>query len=178
MSLEECAAIAVPWWGPEAAPTMVAIAGAESGWNPAAEGDHLSIFNPAQQLAYQPFACNGNLSVGYWQIFLGVHSPLVRNMSGLWHPCELAGWLHDGNNNARAAAAIRVNAGGYKPWSVFNDGSYAAFLPQAEEACRKFLESHPPNPEPPAQQKPFDYARLGQMFRALGDAIESMGRES
>lgn len=177
LSIQECARLAIENWGPEEAPTMVAIAGAESGWNPAATGDHLSLFSPAQQTAYAPFACHENLSHGYWQIFLGVHTPMIRSMSQLDSPCELADWLHIGTNNARAAAAIKANAGGNNPWSTYNNGGYEQFMEQAREAVLNEIQLPFLNPSLPPPPERFDYARLGQMFRALGDAIEGMNPE-
>lgn len=178
MSLEECARISLDWWGPDTAPSMLAIAGAESNFEPTAAGDHISIFNRAQQTAYAPFACDGWLSHGYWQIFLGVHTPLIRQMSGLHDPCALANWLHDGNNNARAAAAIRAERGSEAPWSTFQQGLHLPFLPTAQAALENLSQQPLPITLPPLQTKPFPYARLGQMFRALGDAIESIGNEA
>ena len=127
--------------------TMVAIFGAESGYKLWAPGDHLSIFSPADQIKYEPYACNGYLSHGLGQVFLGVHHAMVAEMSDMDRPCALAEWLYDPDNNVRACAAIYANSNGFTPWYTFNGGQYRAFIPQATIAVDAVLT--PPVVPPP-----------------------------
>lgn len=123
--------------------TMLAIAGAESAYKPMARGDNLSDFPPELRLKYTPFACADFLSFGAWQIFLGVHSDLVSNLSNLSGACPLANWLMDPANNARAASRILASEG-FGAWSTYGDGRYTAFIEQATQA----INALPPGPGP------------------------------
>jgi hypothetical protein len=86
--------------------TAVAIALAESSGNPAAVGD----------LAITPGG-----SIGLWQINLKAH------------PEYTAQQLTDPQSNANAAYAIYQAAGNsFSPWSTFNGGAYAQYLPSTQ----------------------------------------------
>jgi hypothetical protein len=83
--------------------TAVSVAMAESGGNPKALGD-LGI---------------GNGSFGLWQINSYYHPEYGPDFTVLYDP----------QTNANAAFAIYSQAGyAFKPWSTFNNGSYASFV--------------------------------------------------
>jgi len=123
MQIEDAAIAAVKHFPQERQEIMVAIGGAESNWNPTAEGDRLDSFSPIRQESYREFAFGGYLSFGIWQIFLGVHTPRVRKLSGLSSPGELAAWLMVPDNNARVAAEI-LQEQGLEAWSTYSNGQY------------------------------------------------------
>lgn len=142
MSIDDCAVAAVATFGDANVARMVAIAGAESGYEPDARGDSLDSFSPRNQQLYSQYAWEGHLSFGYWQIFLGVHTQLVRNLSGLSRPDELANWLFDGRNNARAAAEI-FNGQGFSAWSTYNNAAYLDFEIEASAAIARVRGAQP-----------------------------------
>jgi len=146
--IDQLAALTYDWLkDPEKAVTMAAIIKAESG------GDEYAVGDPARGalLPYAAFACNGHLSFGLAQIFLGVHTPRVQKMSGLTEPCDLANWLHDPNNNMRAAAAVLAD-GGFRAWSTFNSDAYLPYVAEAQLAMNYHLANlhvQPVTPPPP-----------------------------
>lgn len=145
MSIEDATNAAIDWFPSADRLTMIAIAGAESNWNPTAEGDRLDSFSPEAQARYAPFAFGGYLSFGYWQIFLGVHTDLVRLQSGLKTPGELATWLMNGSNNARVAATILASQG-KEAWSTYNDAQYLSRETEASAALAAAIKADPANP--------------------------------
>ncbi len=159
MSIEEAAAAAVAWFPANDRLAMLEIAGAESRWTNGAQGDSLAIFSPASQKLYEPFASNGFLSFGYWQIFLGVHTPLIQKMSGLSSPDDLASWLKNGSNNARAAASILAEQG-KEAWSTYNDGQYADYEIEARAALDAAYVSAKAAPETTIVAVSFDGTRI------------------
>ena len=164
MNVDEVAGLAVAWFNdpgydpPESGPVnreraiiMTAIAGAESSfindgvrvYNEVARGDKVIDIGSR----YAAYACDGYLSFGLWQIFLGVHSPEVARKSGFTSPCPQSVWLFGPDNNAGMARDI-LNSQGYEAWSTYNGGQYKAFLPEATAAVDRVL--NPPAPPPPA----------------------------
>jgi Lysozyme like domain len=89
------------------APVAAAIALAESSGNPQA-------YNPEKQ-AGTP---EGKGSYGLWQIYLRAH-PEFEGQD-----------LYDPQTNARAAFSVYANAGGFKPWSTYNNLAYQAHIPE------------------------------------------------
>ncbi len=81
---------------------MVAIAGAESGWDPTANGD-CGLGGPSCG------SCAGSggqaTSWGLWQIH-NVHSAYLTQASGSSSPCGWQRWLFNPLNNAKAAWAL------------------------------------------------------------------------
>jgi len=142
MTIADVAAAAIAEFSPSDAVTMVAIAGAESGFNPRAQGDALSIFIPSQQTAWAPFAVDGFLSFGPWQVFLGVHTLLIQRLSGKTLQADLAEWLYQPANSAKAAKYI-LDSQGFKAWSVYNNGAYRQFLNEAGAAVATALAADP-----------------------------------
>ena len=141
----------MPGKGRDVWATMVAIMGAESGYNLRAAGDDLSIFTSDDQNRYRPYACNGKLSHGLGQVFVGVPHAMLSEMSGISETdgCGLAEWLYDPVNNVRACAAIYANSNGFTPWSTFNGNQYRAFLQQSALAVDVVLASPPVTPKLP-----------------------------
>jgi hypothetical protein len=91
-------------------PIFVAIALAESGGDPTVKGGPNS---------------NGTYDYGLWQINGGAHKDLLDTYSP---------WS-DPDKNYQMAVTIYQNANfKFTPWSSFNNGTYAAFLPQAQLA--------------------------------------------
>ena len=98
------AALAAGWKGEDAV-TAVAIAGAESGWDPYAE-------NP------------GSSAKGLWQTMMSYHEPKYRGAS----------WS-DPHANARVAHQIWREAGkSWSPWTVHTSGAYQAHMAEARRA--------------------------------------------
>lgn len=84
----------------------VAIAGAESTWNPSATN----------------LNANGSTDYGLWQVN-SVHATILA--SGDWR---------DPYSNARMAHQVWAQAGGWTPWVTFNEGLHAQHIPAARAA--------------------------------------------
>ncbi len=153
MSIGHCAQVALKHWSGEDAITMVAIAGAESSWREDAAGDPISYFHSIGQYQYDPYACGGYLSFGYWQIFQGVHYEALRSFTGSNDPCVWAAWLKNGAQNAQIAyniwrGRLSVGLNPFTPWSTYNNGAYLQFMDEARAA----VEGAPaPAPIPPGE---------------------------
>lgn len=105
----------------EALVTMVAIAGAESGFD---------------SQAHNPNAGTGDNSYGLWQInMLGNLGPERRRQFGISSDDE----LFDPSVNARAAYLVSGGGGKFSPWSVYKSGAYRKYLAQAREAVRTLI---------------------------------------
>jgi len=140
MNVNDIAPIALDWFkDPGLAATITAIDMAECGGDERAQGDPVSLVGDR----YARYACNGYLSFGLGQVFLGVHTAMIQAMSGLQMPCELADWLRDPNNNMRAQVAIFANQG-FQAWSAFNVGAHQTWLEDARAAVAALL---PPSME-------------------------------
>lgn len=147
MKLEEIAPIALDWFkDPSNAAVITAIDMAESAGDPRAKGDATSTLHSQ----YDKFSCEGFLSFGLGQIFLGVHTPMIQSMSGLVTPCDLAEWLFDPNNNMRAQHAVFANQG-FDAWSVHKVGHHLQYLDAARAAIASLVAAgvgqpadHPP----------------------------------
>lgn len=90
----------------EALVVAVAVAGAESGWNPGATNSNT----------------NGSTDYGMWQIN-SVHATLLA--SGDWR---------DPYQNAAMAKRVYDDALGWGPWVAYTSGAYAKHLPAARGA--------------------------------------------
>jgi len=131
---------------PAAATVLVAIAGAESGWNLGAKGDyHNSGDCPANW-------CQGYCSWGPWQINVCCHSGWIGAHIGNSDPCAVAQWLtSDWDNSAWAAAKVYTDHGGLCAWSVYEEwcgpghnGRYRGYLAEAKAAVDAVLGERPP----------------------------------
>ena len=142
---KQVAKLALQYWDRENATTMVAIAYAESCWNPNAAGD------PQVESS---FKCGGYASWGLWQINMG-DSANRDKLGSLGAPisdaCETAKWLSDPENNAKAARKIWEDWGqeygnGFNAWSTYadTDGVYENYLDIATEAVEAVEENQPP----------------------------------
>lgn len=142
MSIDDCAKAAVAQWSRQTAITMVAIAGAESAYRLDAKGDPASKYPD-----YAPYACDGWLSHGPYQVFLGAHNGRIHDLSGgLIVPCSQANWLYDWNNSTLCAASI-LEAQGFRAWSAYQVGFHTKYVPAATAAVDRALSPPPPPPE-------------------------------
>jgi hypothetical protein len=105
--------------------TMVAIAGAESAWDPQAAGDPCAA-NPGVP------CCAGATSFGLWQIHT-VHAAYLRQVTGSNDPCVWRAWLSDPVHNAQAAYAV-YRSQGFAAWTTYTSGAYRAYLAAAQQA--------------------------------------------
>ena len=83
---------------------MVAIAGAESGWDPRCAGD-AGLKGPSCDGMALGRSVAGATSWGLWQIH-NVHADFLRASTGSDDPCAWAEWLYDPVNNAKAALHV------------------------------------------------------------------------
>jgi len=143
MSIADAALAARDVFGKDDAIIMLAIGGAESGYNPKARGDALSSFDAEDRARYASSACADYCSIGIWQIFMPVHMAMLEQLSGLSGSCVIANWLTNPSNNARAAKAI-LDSQGLSAWSTYNGGQYEAFINEATTAIFT-LPSRPPD---------------------------------
>lgn len=145
MTLADCAAQAVLQWSRDDAITMVAIAGAESGWRNDAFGDHYSIFPPDQQAVYKQYSCNGYTSWGLYQINMRWHHDRLYAVTWSTDPCVWRDSLCDPGFATVMAAEI-LSGQGYTAWSVYNNGAYRTYIDQATRAVDEALGIQPPTP--------------------------------
>jgi len=132
MSIEETARAALEHFpDPGEAILITAIAGAESGWDAAARGDPAT----GKLAQYAGYACDGYLSFGLCQVFLGVWASKVAEFGGLdvRDTCTLAYWLKVPDNNLRMAKFIR-DSQGWTAWSAYNAQTFAANMDSARAA--------------------------------------------
>ena len=134
MSLVQCAAAAAGVFPGQSVSTtagslplpvvMVAIGGAESGWNVTARGDY-GVGGPN---------CGGYTSWGWLQIH-GVHSAYLEAQTGSANPCVWASWLYDPAHCAAAALAV-YQSQGLGAWSTYQDGRWRQYVAQASGATQ------------------------------------------
>lgn len=131
----DVARLALATWGDDdTAAVMTAVAGAESGWQAAIAGD------PDPE---DPWACAGYTSWGLWQIHMPTwHDALHAALGAPSSPCELAVWLQDPENNAKAARLVHERQG-LRAWSAWNDGRWRLYWPQAATAVLQLRLSLP-----------------------------------
>lgn len=109
------AAVAAGFYG-ENLVIAVAVAGAESGWNPSAT--HVNT--------------NGSTDYGEWQIN-SIHAAILR--AGTWSNV---------NDNAIMAHKVWAAAGNsWTPWATYNSGSYQNFMTQARAAVSGTTQTAP-----------------------------------
>jgi len=176
LTIRQAAVYAADWFpDPEVAATMAAIAMAESAGDTNARGDKAE----GDLATYAPNACDGYLSFGLWQVFLGVHRARLYAISGLSMPCEQASWLMDPNNNARVAAAILADAS-YNAWSAYKAGTHKRFLVDARLAIAALplkqkplpMPSESPIPNPADAPDLATYRRWAATLREMADYLE------
>lgn len=151
------ARVALGIWDRKTAIIMVAIAGAESAWEPTIGGDTPrtlfeleSVFAPDALRFNCPLGnMDGPASWGLWQIFMPLHAQILINDklvpsensllgrlgAPVDDPCKTAEWLRKSVNNAQAAAAI-LELLGFQAWTAFVIGAFKNFLPEAEAAVQ------------------------------------------
>ena len=154
MDLVDIARVTLDWIPDrDNATIMLATFGPESNYDAAAVGDPVE---PALT-QWREHACEGFLSFGLGQVFLGVHHDMIQQMSGHADPCAQAEWLKTPDNNLRACAAILKNQG-FNAWTGFKTGAYSSYLPAAQEAIREALGSPSAPPAPPSAPTPSQLA--------------------
>jgi len=151
LTIPQVASYALDWFKkPDVATTMTAIAMAESAGDTRAAGDPAINFGGI----YDRYACDGYLSFGLWQIFLGVHHGRILNIANVGAACSQADWLKDPNNNARAAAAVFADQG-YQAWSTWKIGAHNQYMALAWEAVNQLIRDQLPE-KPPMPPIPND----------------------
>lgn len=148
MSIEDCAAVAVLLWDRDTAITMVAIAGAESGWDPAAPGDPWWIFPVDQQPTKKLYSCDGYGSIGMWQIHMPAHHARLQVVTGSTDPCVWRDNLTVTGFNGDMAAEILAGQG-FEAWSCYNNDAYLDYVDQATIAVDTALGFIVPPTKPP-----------------------------
>jgi len=150
---------------------MVAIAGAESGWNPTEAGDY--------GLDSQYGLCQGASSWGLWQIH-NVHAAYLQRVTGSSDPCAWAQWLFDPVHNAEAAYSV-YRSQGLAAWTTWQTGAYLGFLEAAQAAVQAAeAASAPTTPSgsggPAAAAGPASAGVLGgQPLALLGIGVAGLG---
>jgi len=166
MSIEATARAALAHFGDMGEAILItAIAGAESGWDDYARGDPAT----GKLKQYAGYACDGYLSFGVTQVFLGVWASKVAEFSGLdvRNPCALAGWLQEPDNALRMAKHIR-DSQGWTAWSAYTAQTFAENMDSARAAVLTVL------PEPTPTQAPlvgFAFSN-GQLRLDFGDGSQ------
>lgn len=123
---------------------MVAIAGAESAWDPRAAGDP-GLRGPSCDGVADGRAIVAATSWGLWQVH-NVHADFLRAATGADDACVWAEWLYDPVNNARAALHVLGAAPqrGLENWSTWGGrwaqwaaghGPYRRYLAEAVAAA-------------------------------------------
>jgi hypothetical protein len=120
---------------------MVAIAGAESGWNPDALGDY-GLGGPTCP------TYGSATSFGLWQIH-NVHAAYIAAQAGSADPCVWIPWLFDPAHNAAVAASI-YRSQGLAAWTTYTNGQYQAFLTAAQQAVAQAQAAGSAAPSAPA----------------------------
>lgn len=125
---------------------MVAIGAAESAFIHT-DGDHLSIFTPADQQRYAPYQVNGYLSFGWWQIFVGVHHDKLKRRTGSDDPRIWRQYLIEPFQCAEVAREVYDNQG-FKAWATYNVGAHTPHLTQAQSAVLNAVAIPDTTPKP------------------------------
>lgn len=110
--------------------TAIAIAGAESAFNPLAMGD-LNL----QTEKWGP-------SVGLWQIRSLRNYQLYTGADAMRNESK----LKDPYYNAQAAFAISKNGTDFKPWSTYTNNDYTKFTVAASTAVKNIIDTVTNNP--------------------------------
>lgn len=133
MSIQQAAQAAANVWGSQTVATsagtlplaavMVAIAGAESGYNATAQGDY----------GLGGATCgNSSSSWGLWQIH-NVHSAFLARVTGSSSACVWKTWLFVPAHNAQAANHI-YHLQGLGAWTTYANGSWQSYIGAAKQA--------------------------------------------
>jgi len=156
MTISDAAAAAVLYWSRDDAITMVAIAGAESGWINDRPSDTDVWGMPGEQLWWRPYACNRVYSWGLWQIFMPVHRAKLGSLTNSSDPCRWRDYLCDPVNNARVAHWVWTEQG-FNAWSAYQLDRHIPFLAAAQAAVDAAIAPPPPVevPLPPAVAPPW-----------------------
>jgi len=141
MSIEETARAATQFFPDFAEATLItAICGAESGYEPTNRGDKAE----GDLARYAANACDGYLSFGLGQVFLGVWLDTVREKMEQPQatPCDAAQWLMNPMNNMRMLRHIK-DSQGWTAWSAYNAGTFQPLIMDAQQAVDRSLNGRP-----------------------------------
>lgn len=146
--------------------TAVAIAGAESSYNPGAVGD-VSL----QNNKWGP-------SVGLWQNRT-LKNPQEWTGVDRKRDIDQVGGSNNVQNNANLAYDISNGGTNFRPWSTFTDGAYKKYLTEARNAVEQICNPPPApntiNSTPEAFQAVFEASDIKSIIEEciLGDALDS-----
>ena len=112
-------------WDPQAAVTMTAIAGAESGYDNANLGD-VNLENATWGPSY-----------GLFQI------RTLKSATGTGADRDISRLASGDAEQARAAWDISRGGTDFSPWSTYTSGAYQQFLPAAQTAAKADPDPHP-----------------------------------
>jgi len=180
LGINDVATLILKYFTREQAPTMIAIAIAESSLNASAEGDSPSAlrnagyYDSASVAKYWNCPTSSNktddtagASIGLYQIFLGANHDVVMNLSGIHFAtidvglafnvpaneadaCLLVEWLKNPENNVKAAKAI-FDSQGYGAWSVYK-------YPAGNPVYKQYLaQAEAAIPEVPEEKAEYTY---------------------
>jgi len=138
MTIEQCATAVADFINPHFGIDMLAIAGAESGYDGAARGDSLESFPPAQRGLYSRYAVDGFLSFGPWQIFLPAWADDLTQLSGSSDPAQWASYLSSIPWSAQFANLV-LRKQGLKAWSAYNNEAYIDHQVEATVALSRVV---------------------------------------
>lgn len=133
---------------------MLAIGGAESGWDAQSDGD-CGLGGPSCG------SCSGQsggaTSWGVWQIH-NVHGSYLTRVSGQSTACGWRSWLFNPANNAKAALAI-YHSQGLNAWTTWRTGAWVRYLPEARAAVAASGSTANSAPGPSATTPSFPLVR-------------------
>jgi len=114
--------------------TLLAIAGAESGWRLDALGDYPRNFTEPVRSEILPWTCPPNDEdapsvFGPWQI-----QGSWRGALGFNDNCGFAAWLMASWDNSAHAAAVVLKSSGLGSWTTYTDGAYLNYMADAAQA--------------------------------------------
>ena len=138
--------------------TMVAIAGAESGYDPRKRGDYYTGMSGSNRTACEAINCGGYCSHGMWQIFIAWHWDKIVASGGpnaKYDACAAAEWIYNPGNAALIARRI-LDGSGFSAWTVYNNAAsgkvpnYLQWTDVAETAMQ-IVENENGGTEPPIE---------------------------
>ncbi len=199
MSIESDAQAALQTWGGRTVagqdlPTiMLAMGGAESGWDDMAQGDRVGYGH----------VCDRYESEGWLQVNMNAHWDFLPGLAGSVDPCAVAQWLYDPVHCAAAADQVIGNPAtdlplsALRPWTTWwstdsgktdagdGNGAYRYYLARARAAIAGAqgtttapgvpvaLQAPPPAAVPPPTAGELEAIGLGILaLYLLGEAAE------
>lgn len=173
---------------------MVAIAGPQSGWNPAIPGDPVGSCPGCSGPSCIGDGLSGRQSYTSWGLFQ-IHNstqPYLQNVTRSTDACSWATWLYDPLHNTQAAYWLYQQYGGgntalNRAWGGANSrwetAAVQAAFPQARIAVQQAIQgasqSSGSAKTPPLKSKPPNAAHgaglTGWQWAALGSGVVGLG---